>query len=55
MRIIEKGLKPGERFIVEGLQFARPGIKVKTVTQSAAAANGQSQPAPAPTSGKIQQ
>jgi RND family efflux transporter MFP subunit len=27
-RVVEKGLSPGERFIVEGLQQARPGSKV---------------------------
>ena len=41
MRIIESGLKPGERFIVEGLQFARPGAKVRPKNQPPPAA-GQS-------------
>jgi membrane fusion protein, multidrug efflux system len=27
--IIEKGLNPGENVIVAGLQFVRPGMKVK--------------------------
>ena len=35
-RVIEKGIKPGERFVVEGLQHARPGEKV--VPEQAAAA-----------------
>jgi hypothetical protein len=26
--VIEKGIKPDERFVVEGLQRARPGEKV---------------------------
>lgn len=46
MRIIEHGLNLGERFIVEGLQFARPGAKVNPVTESAAAAAGDSQQQP---------
>jgi RND family efflux transporter MFP subunit len=28
MRVIEQGLKPGERFVVDGLQKARPGGKI---------------------------
>lgn len=31
MRVIDEGLKPGERLIVEGLQRARPGAEVKPV------------------------
>ncbi len=31
--VIERGLKRGEQFIVEGLQFARPGNKVSPVSQ----------------------
>ena len=34
-RVVEKGLRPGERFIVEGLQQARPGSKVRPKTRSA--------------------
>jgi RND family efflux transporter MFP subunit len=34
MRVIEEGLHPGERFIVEGLQHARPGMKVNPVSPS---------------------
>jgi len=33
MRVIEKGLKPNERVIVEGLQRARPGSVVQPVQQ----------------------
>jgi RND family efflux transporter MFP subunit len=36
LRVINSGLKQGEQFIVEGLQFARPGSKVTPVTQPAA-------------------
>ena len=28
MRVIEEGVKPGERVVVNGLQRARPGAKV---------------------------
>jgi RND family efflux transporter MFP subunit len=35
-RVIEKGIKPDERFIVEGLQRARPGEKVAPEKQPAA-------------------
>jgi membrane fusion protein, multidrug efflux system len=28
MRVVEKGLKPGDRVIIEGRQYARPGAKV---------------------------
>jgi RND family efflux transporter MFP subunit len=31
-RVVEKGLRPGERFIVEGLQQARPHSKVRPKT-----------------------
>jgi RND family efflux transporter MFP subunit len=31
MRVIERGLKPGEQFVVEGLERARPGAKVQPV------------------------
>ena len=37
MRVIEEGLKPGERFIVEGLQRARPGIVVHPISPSSSA------------------
>ena len=37
LRIVERGIKPGEQFIVEGLQFARPGAKVNPVSESDAA------------------
>jgi RND family efflux transporter MFP subunit len=42
MRVIEEGLKPDERFIVEGLQQARAGIKVKPLEEgSTKAASNQ--------------
>jgi RND family efflux transporter MFP subunit len=34
-RIVEEGLAPGERIIVEGIQRARPGITVRAETKSA--------------------
>lgn len=34
-RVIEEGIKPGERFIVEGLQRARPGSEVTPVPAGA--------------------
>jgi membrane fusion protein (multidrug efflux system) len=37
MRVITSGVKPGEQFIVEGLQFARPGGKVTPVAESTTA------------------
>ena len=37
-RVIEKGLRPGERFIVEGLQQARPGGKVEPKSSDAESA-----------------
>ncbi len=39
MAVINSGLKPGEEFIVEGLQFARPGRKVTPVRKSSAKAS----------------
>jgi membrane fusion protein (multidrug efflux system) len=33
LRVIEQGLNPGERFVVEGLQQARPGSKVNPKTK----------------------
>ena len=38
LRVIESGIKPGEQFIVEGLQFARPGNKVAPVAESSRSA-----------------
>jgi len=42
--IVEAGLKPGERIVVEGLQKVRPGVKVKptmvTIEQGSGAAPG---------------
>jgi membrane fusion protein, multidrug efflux system len=37
MWIVEDGLKPGERVVVEGVQKAREGITVKIVPASASA------------------
>ena len=41
MRIIDSGVKPGEQFIVEGLQFARPGSKVNPVMKPATTGDRQ--------------
>lgn len=38
MRVILSGITPGERYIVNGLQRARPGLPVTPVSESAAAA-----------------
>jgi RND family efflux transporter MFP subunit len=40
MRVILKGIKPGEKYIAEGIQRARPGRPV-TITNNSAAANQQ--------------
>lgn len=42
--VIEKGLEPGERVIVEGLQRARDGLKVNPQPVTAAAAQGTAEP-----------
>jgi RND family efflux transporter MFP subunit len=39
--IITKGLKPGERVVVEGLQKVRDGVPVKVVAATAATAGGE--------------
>lgn len=38
--LIEKGLKPGEQVVVEGLQRLRPGIEVEAKSASAVEGNG---------------
>jgi membrane fusion protein (multidrug efflux system) len=48
MRVVEHGLKPNERFIVEGLQRAREGSVVKPVEAKPAAGNASS---PGPSAG----
>jgi len=49
--VVESGVKPGERVVVEGLQRLRPGIKVKAQTvpieDVATPAGGPSAPVPA--------
>lgn len=42
LRVIETGLKPGERVIVSGLQLARPGMKVTVENTDMAAGNAPS-------------
>jgi membrane fusion protein (multidrug efflux system) len=43
MRVVESNLKPDDRVVVNGLQRARPGAKVKPTTADAAAPKGQPQ------------
>ena len=50
--VINSGLKPGEQFIVEGLQFARPGRKVTPVSKSSAKASEGETKQPAASPGK---
>jgi|GEM_PF-6238610 len=46
--LVTQGLEPGERVIVEGLQFARPGTPVRPVPWEESGADGRSgQTAPA--------
>jgi membrane fusion protein, multidrug efflux system len=50
--IIESGLKPGERIVVEGLQKVRPGLKVKpelVPLEAPSAPSAAPAPGPAPT------
>jgi len=66
MRVITKGIKKGERYIVDGLQYARPGLPVtpKTEKKKASPDAGtekkeeagaqESKPAPSPHAGKTQ-
>jgi membrane fusion protein (multidrug efflux system) len=50
--VIEKGLKPGERIVVEGVQKVRNGVKVTPITEvaspGAGAPQGDAKAAPAP-------
>jgi RND family efflux transporter MFP subunit len=46
MRVILKGIKPGEKYVYEGVQRARPGRPV-TITNTASAAKGAPQETPA--------
>ena len=54
--LVSDGLKAGDRVIVEGVQFAKPGATVKPEELQSAAPNGAAAPAagpaatPAPTS-----
>ncbi|MEM7008405.1 MAG: efflux RND transporter periplasmic adaptor subunit [Thermodesulfobacteriota bacterium] len=50
-RVISKGIKVGEKVIINGLQKVKPGITVKTETQAQAEANKKaaSSPSPVPT------
>ncbi len=54
MRIVEKGLKVGEKVIVNGLQKVKPGSTVKTETQAQAEAEAKkkAQASPKPTGTK---
>src|SRR5262245_12376662 len=46
--IVTKGLKPGERVIVEGVQKVRPGALVKPEQRASADTSAPAAPAPAP-------
>jgi membrane fusion protein (multidrug efflux system) len=46
--IATRGLEPGERVIVEGVQKVRPGIQVKPTTAAAAPPAAPGAPAPSP-------
>jgi len=48
IRIVEKGLKAGEKVIVNGLQKVKPGITVKTETQAEAEAEAKKEAAASP-------
>jgi len=52
LRIVEKGLKAGEKVIVNGLQKVKPGITVKTETQAEAEAKKKAVASPKPTGKK---
>ncbi len=56
LRVIEKGVKAGEKVIVNGLQKVKPGITVKTETQEQAKEKAKEKasasPSPAPTGKK---
>ena len=49
--VIEKGLQPGERVVVEGIQRARPGIQVNPIPVSQEIENPDAVPASKPLSG----
>ncbi len=54
LRVITKGVKAGEKVVVDGLQKVKPGITVKTETQEQAKekAKEKSSATPAPTGKK---
>jgi multidrug efflux system membrane fusion protein len=45
LRVIEDGLKPGEKIVINGLQRVRPGAPI---TPEVVAMEGRDKPAPAP-------
>ena len=47
MWLVDEGLKPGDRVIVEGLQKAKPGSTVKAVPASLASADAGASASPA--------
>jgi RND family efflux transporter MFP subunit len=51
-RVIEKGVKVGEKVVVNGLQKIKPGVTVKTETQAEAAEKKKATPSPKPTGKK---
>ncbi len=50
LRAIRSGLRPTDRVVVEGVQFARPGSQVNVRTTRVAAANPRAAAAPSPAS-----
>ncbi|MCK5390927.1 MAG: efflux RND transporter periplasmic adaptor subunit, partial [Deltaproteobacteria bacterium] len=46
LRVIEKGVKVGEKIVVNGLQKIKPGVTVKTETQAEAAAKKKATASP---------
>lgn len=52
LRVIEKGVKVGEKIVVNGLQKIKPGVTVKIETQAEAAAKKKATASPKPTGEK---
>jgi membrane fusion protein (multidrug efflux system) len=42
--LVDGGLAPGDRLIVEGVQKVQPGMQVRPVEQAVAAASGEAAP-----------
>jgi RND family efflux transporter MFP subunit len=48
LRMVESGLKPGERVVINGLMRVRPGMKVAATNTAMVVAESAAPPAPAP-------